>query len=158
MNTTALLMPQRVWLEMHAIRDADSCDVLVEMENGVVYTAMFVTLPFFERQMQLSYEVSKSLPECQPLQFATLETPHVVVPDLRSETIEDAIDNMIALDTFLSVFTQVTDDESEETPAQAEPAVRLTTLTTAGKRTTAEVAAVIIGEVLCCDPTTGDNC
>ncbi|HYO89411.1 MAG TPA: hypothetical protein VER79_12230 [Candidatus Limnocylindrales bacterium] len=154
MNTTALLMPRRVWLELPSTGDADSCDALVETENGVVYTAMFVTMPFFERQMQLSYEVSKSLPECMPLQYATLETPHVVVPDLRSETIEDAIDNMIALDTFLSVFTQVTDDE----PAEHAPATKLTTLTSVGKRTTAEVAAVIIGEVLCCDPTTGETC
>lgn len=154
MNTTALLMPRRVWLELHTLVDSDSCDVLVEMENGVVYTAMFVTVPFFERQMQLSYEVSKSLPECQPLQYATLETAHVVVPDLKSDTIEDAIDNMIALDTFLSVFTQVTDDE----PSDPAPMTRLTTLSTAGKRTTAEVAAVIIGEVLRCDSTTGETC
>ncbi len=155
MNTTALLMPRRIWPEVHAPGgDADSCDVWVEMEDGVVYAAAFVTMPYFERQMQLSYEVSKSLPECMPLPYATLETPHVVVPDLNSETIEDAIDNMIALDTFLSVFTQVTDDEPDE-PAQV---TRLTTLPTMGKRTTAEVAAVIIGEVLCCDPTTGDIC
>lgn len=154
MNTTVLLMPRRVWFELHASGDTDSCDVLVEMENGVVYTALFVTLPFFERQMQLSYEVSKSLPECQPLQYATLETAHVVVPDLRSDTIEDAIDNMIALDTFLSVFTQVTDDE----PAEPAPAAKPTMLPTAGKRTTAEVAAVIIGEVLLCDSTTGEIC
>lgn len=139
MNPKVLLMPRRVWFEMHTTGDADSCDVLVEMENDAVYTAAFVTMPFFERQMQLSYEVSKTLPDLMPLAYATLETPHVVVPNLRSETIEDAIDNMIAMDTFFGVFTQVTDDGPAAVP---------------GKRATAEVAAVIIDEVLRCDATT----
>ncbi len=139
MNPKVLIMPRRVWFEMHMAGDADSCDVLVEMENDAVYTAAFVTPPYFERQMQLSYEVSKTLPDLMPLPYATVETPHVVVPNLQGETIEDAIDNMIAMDTFFSVFTQVTDDE----PASV-----------AGKRATAEVAAVIIDEVLRCDSTT----
>jgi hypothetical protein len=153
MNPMALLMPRRVWREVPASGDSDSCDVLVEMEDGIVYTAAFVTVPYFERQMRLSYEVSKSLPECMPLSFMTVETPHVVVPDLSPDTIEDAIDNMIALDTFTGIFTQV----SEDAPAEPAPRPALTVLSP-GKRATAEVTAVIIDEVLCCDPTTGLNC
>ena len=154
MNPTVLLMPRRVWLEMPATGDTDSCDVLVEMEDGVVYTAAFVTMPYFERQMRLSYEVSKSLPECMPLSFMTVETPHVVVADLTPETIEDAIDNMIALDTFTGIFTQVTENE----PAEPTRMPSLTVINP-GKRATAEVAAVIIDEVLFCDPTTtGATC
>lgn len=151
MNPTVLLMPRRVWLEMPATGDTDSCDVLVEMEDGAVFTAAFVTMPYFERQMRLSYEVSKSLPECMPLSFMTVETPHVVVADLNAETIEDAIDNMIALDTFPGIFTQVTENEPARMPEL--------TVVNPGKRATAEVAAVIIDEVLCCDPTTtGAHC
>lgn len=154
MNPTALLMPRRVWLELPATGDSDSCDVLVEMEDGVVYTAAFVTMPYFERQMRLSYEVSKSLPDMMPLAYATVETPHVVVADLKAETIEDAIDNMIALDTFTGIFTQVSENE----PAEPSKAPTLTVINP-GKRATAEVAAVIIDEVLCCDPTTtGATC
>lgn len=149
MNPIALLMPRRVWLEMPATGDTDSCDVLVEMEDGAVFTAAFVTTPYFERQMRLGYEVSKSLPDMMPLAYATVETPHVVVADLNAETIEDAIDNMIALDTFLGIFTQVTESE----PAEPVKMPALTPIST-GKRATAEVAAVIIDEVLCCDPTT----
>lgn len=150
MNATALMMPRRVWRELPPTGDLDSCDVLVEMEDGVLYTAAFVTMPYFERQMRLSYEVSKSLPECMPLPFMTVETPHVVVADLDAETIEDAIDNMLALDTFLSIFTQVSENEP------AEPIRMLATRSAGpGKRATAEVAAVIIDEVLNCDPTTG---
>jgi hypothetical protein len=148
-----LLMPRRVWRELPASGDTDSCDVLVEMEDGIVYTAAFVTVPYFERQMRLSYEVSKSLPECMPLSYMTVETPHVVVPDLAPDTIEDAIDNMIALDTFPGIFTQVSENEPAE-PARA-PAL---TILNPGKRATAEVAAVIIDEVLVCDPTTGAYC
>ncbi|MEP7291059.1 MAG: hypothetical protein ABI835_04715 [Chloroflexota bacterium] len=132
-------LPEKVWIEMQDRGAADGCDVIVKMENGEYYTAVFVTLPYLERQMDLSYEVSKQLPYTTPVRYAALETPHVLVANLSRETIEDTIDNLIALDIFGSLFTQVTDDEGNEYERPAQPK---------GKRATAEVAAVVITEVL----------
>jgi hypothetical protein len=124
-----LQIPRRIWVEMHDKAEKLACDVIVEMENGAYYTAPFVTLPYLERQMQLSYEVSKTLPDTPAVHYAALETPHIIVTNLKLDTIEDTIDNLLALDTFESVFTQVTDDDG-------------------GKHATAEVAAVVLNEVL----------
>ncbi|MCC6803499.1 MAG: hypothetical protein IT319_11500, partial [Anaerolineae bacterium] len=66
-----------------------------------------------------------------------LETPHLLVSDLRGETIEDTIDNLLALDIFENLFTQVTDDGGREAEASAK-----------GKRATEEIAAVVVNEVL----------
>jgi hypothetical protein len=123
---------------MHDSAENAACDVIVEMENGAYYTAPFVTLPFLERQMTLSYEVSKTLPDTPPARYAALETPHIIVPNLDRDTIDDAIDNLLALDTFESVFTQVTDEDGNEHETPSNP----------GKRATAEVAAVVLNEVL----------
>lgn len=116
----------------------DACDVIVEMDNGIIYTAMFCTVPYLERQMDLSYEVSKTTPDTLPVRFAALETPHVLVANLERDTIEDTLDNLLALGTFASVFTQVTDDEDDELDYEFQP----------GKRATAEIAAVVLNEVL----------
>jgi hypothetical protein len=140
MNPVALLIPNRIWIETHDRAMNDSCDVIVEMEDGLVYTAMFVTLPYLERQMRLSYDMCKSLPDVPAVQYATLETPHIIVPDLSREVIDDTIDNLLALDTFSTLFTQVSDFE-EDFPMPS----------TSGKRATAEVAAVVINEVLVCE-------
>jgi hypothetical protein len=134
----SLPIPKRIWIEMHDAVESDACDVIVELESGVYYTAPFVTLPYLERQMSLSYEVSKTLPDALPTHYAALETPHIIVKDLCRETIEDTLDNLIALDTFESIFTQVTDEEGNEHAA----AIR------SSKRATAEVAAVVLNEVL----------
>jgi hypothetical protein len=143
MKTADLLIPKRIWIERHedASPDTcDACDVLVEMENGILYTAVFVTLPYLIRQMDLSYDVSKTLPDTPPVHYAALETPHLIVNNLSRETLEDTIDNLLALDTFVTLFTQVTGDDEEDTspvPLAAPP-----------KRATAEVAAVVLNEVL----------
>jgi hypothetical protein len=129
-------LPEHVWIEMQDRAEADACDVIVKMENGEYYTAIFATLPYLQRQMDLSYEVSKQLPYTTPVRYAALETPHILVPDLSRETIEDTIDNLLALDIFESLFTLVTDDEDTQ-PMQL-----------TGKRATAEVAAVVLTEVL----------
>ncbi len=73
------------------------------------------------------------------MHYTALETPHILVADLSRETIEDTIDNLLALDIFENLFTQVTDDEGNEyeRPDQAK-----------GKRATAEVAAAVLTEVL----------
>ncbi|MDX2161650.1 MAG: hypothetical protein SF162_10020 [bacterium] len=134
-----LLSPKRVWMEVQDKADSDSCDVIVQMENGAYYTAVFVTLPYLQRQMDLGYEVSKQLPDAAPVRYATLETPHVLVDQLAHDVIEDTIDNLIALDTFESLFTQLTDTEGDEVVNRLERR---------GKRATAEVAAVVMREVL----------
>jgi hypothetical protein len=38
------------------------------------------------------------------VRFIALETPHVVVENLLTETIEDTVENLITLGTFESVF------------------------------------------------------
>lgn len=130
-------MPKHVWIEMHAndSGEPDSCDVIVETESGKIYTSLFITIPYLQRQMELSLAVSKQLPDALPVRYAVLETPHVVVDNLERDTIEDTIDNLFTLDMFESVFTLVTEDETTRT-------------TTAGKRATTEVAAVVISDVL----------
>ena len=134
----SLQIPKHIWIEMHDKADNAACDVIVEMESGTYYTAPFVTLPYLQRQMDLSYEMSKTLPDTLPVRYSTLETPHIIVANLNRETIEDTIDNLLALDTFESVFTQVTDEDGGE----HEQPIRH------GKRATAEVAAVVLNEVL----------
>jgi len=130
-------MPKHVWIEMHAndSGEPDSCDVIVETESGKIYTSLFITIPYLQRQMELSLAVSKQVPDALPVRFAVLETPHVVVDNLERDTIEDTIDNLFTLDMFESVFTLVTEDETTRT-------------TTVGKRATTEVAAVVISDVL----------
>lgn len=132
-------VPEHIWIELHDSNEADACDVIVKMENGEYYTAMFVTLPYLSRQMDLSYEVSKQLPYTTPVRYAALETPHVLVADLSRESIEDTIDNLLALDIFENLFTQVTDTAGNEYTLPAKPK---------GKRATAEMAAVVLTEVL----------
>jgi len=133
-----LFIPKRVWLEKVDNSDG-ACDVIIQMENGAYYSAMFVTLPFLARQMDLGYEVSKQFPDTPPVRYATLETPHVLVDRLSLDVIEDTIDNLIMLDTFESLFTQITDDAGNEYVSRLERR---------GKRATAEVAAVVMNEVL----------
>ncbi|MBZ0275225.1 MAG: hypothetical protein K8I60_03725 [Anaerolineae bacterium] len=137
-------MPRRVCFEMHQDGgvEPDACDVIVEMESGKMFTALFVTMPYLKRQMELSYAVSKQLPDTQPVRYAVLETPHILVDVLDKDTIEDTIDNLLALDVFEGLFTLVTEDGDTDT----------TTRTTMnGKRATAEVAAVVLSDVLVVD-------
>lgn len=133
-------MPKHVWIEMHSndAGESDSCDVIVETESNKIYTSVFITIPYLQRQMELSLTVSKQFPDTLPVRYAVLETPHVVVDNLERDTIEDTIDNLVALDIFETVFTLVTEDETTRT-------------TTAGKRATTEVAAVVISDVLVVD-------
>ena len=137
---TNLQIPQRVYLEKHdGLEKPDACDVIVEMEDGTIYTAMFVTLPYFQRQMDLTFAMSKQLPDAPPVHYAALETPHIVVENLERDTIEDTIDNLLALDVFEGLFTQVTEDPEETQTART---------SSTGKRATAELAAVVLSDVL----------
>src|SRR5258705_10445806 len=105
-------MPKHVWVEMHSndSGESDSCDVIVEIEDSKIYTSVFITIPYMQRQMELSYEVSKQIPEALPVRYAVLETPQVWMETLERDTIEDTIDNLLTLDMFESVFTLVTED------------------------------------------------
>lgn len=133
-----LRMPSRVLIEVHG-SDNDARDVIVEMEDGVIYTAVFVTMAYLRRQMELTLEVCQQLPDTTPVSFATLDTPHIVVEDLDRDTIEDTIDNLLAMEVFASVFTQVTEDEND---------TETTTTNGSGRRATQEVAAVVLSDVL----------
>lgn len=126
--------PDRVWLELH--REKDSCDVIVQMDDGTVYTALFVTLPYLHRQMELSYEVTRQLQTTPAVRYAALDTTHILVEDLAREVIEDTIDNLIALDVFESYFIRVTAHETDDRTSDD------------GKLATQEVAAVVISDVL----------
>lgn len=133
-------MVKHVWIEAHAndAGEPDACDVIVELENHKIYTSLFTTIPYLQRQMELNFTVIKQLPDALPVRYAVQETPHVVVEKIERDTIEDTIDNLIALDVFESVFTLVTEDETTRTY-------------TGGKRATTEVAAVVISDVLVVD-------
>lgn len=137
MISANLQIPKRVWIEMYDETERDACDALIEMENGTIYTAVFVTLSYLRRQMDLSYEMSKQLPDAPPVRYAALETPHVLVDSTDRDTIEDTIDNLLALDVFEGFFTQVTEDEPEDARTKKK-----------GKRATSEMAAVVISDVL----------
>jgi hypothetical protein len=138
MNLEFGVMPRRIWIENHDA-DRDACDVIVEMDDGNYYTAAFVTLPFLRRQMELSFEVSKQLPDATALRYAVMDTPHIVVENLCRDVIEDTIDNLLALDTFETVFTLVVDDNEPNVEQRAR---------------TAEMTAVVLNEVLTIEDTT----
>ncbi len=138
MNLEYGVMPRHIWVERQDA-DREACDVIVEMEDGNYYTAAFVTLPFLRRQMELSFEVSKQLPDATALRYAVMDTPHIVVENLCRDVIEDTIDNLLALDTFETVFTMVVD----ELESNVEQRTR-----------TAEMTAVVLNEVLNVDDAT----
>ena len=123
---------KHVWIELHH-DNPDACDVIIEMEDGTIYTALFVTPDYLHRQMELSYDLSKQVPDTVPVRFAVLDTPHIAVESLDRDTIEDTLDNLLAMEVFESIFTQVTD----------QPAT-----TTGGRRATQEVAAAVLSDVL----------
>ena len=137
----SLQIPVRIWIEKHDndSKNPDACDVIVKMEDETYHTAVFVTLPYLSRQMDLSYEMCKEIPYATPVHYAALETPHILISRCDREAIEDTIDNLLALDIFENLFTQVTDEEGAE---HNSPSPRT------GKRATKEVAAVVLNEVL----------
>src|SRR5690348_8368945 len=106
-------MINRLWIEQHlSVSEAqrDNADVLVETENGSHWRASFVTIPFLQRQMQLSRSFAEDVKKLHPVRFAAIETPHVIVDNLLETTIEDAVDNLMKLGVFESIFTLCTDE------------------------------------------------
>src|SRR5258708_22825449 len=105
-------MINKVWIEQNlAVSEAqrDSAEVMVETYDGLRWRASFVTIPFLQRQMSLTREVSKEQHNMPPVRFIAIETPHVIVENLLQDTVEHTIDNLMTLVTFESGFTA--DDE-----------------------------------------------
>lgn len=136
-----VMIPEKIWCEMHA--EGDACDVIVRMENGTVFTALFATIPYIRRQMELTFVMTEGVPDTPPVRYAALDTPHIMVENLERDTIEDAIDNLVTQDVFESLFTRVTENETEEDSRTSND----------GRRATQEVAAVVIEDVLVVDGT-----
>jgi hypothetical protein len=127
----------RVYIERHADNN-HACDVIVKTSDGTVYTCLFVTLNYLRRQMEINYLFCKQVEDSVPVRFAALDTPHLLVEKLDRDTIEDTIDNLLALDIFETLFTRVTEREGDPTAKANRDA----------GRTTQEVAAVVISDVL----------
>lgn len=132
----AVPAPESVWFELH--REGDACDVIVRMDDGNVYTASFVTVDYLYRQMAMNYEMTKQLPDTPAVRYAAIDMGHIIIESLDKDTIEDTLDNLLALDVFESYFVRVTDDDEPE-------AARTNN---GGRRATQEVAAVVISDVL----------
>jgi hypothetical protein len=141
--TPNLALPDidRVYIERH-IDSPHACDVLVRMTDGTIYTCLFVTLTHLRRQMEMNRIMLQQVECAVPARFAALDTPHMLVEALDKDTIEDAIDNLLALDMFETMFTRVTELPSEDVAEGKRRAKRDTT------RTTQEVAAVVLSDVL----------
>jgi hypothetical protein len=107
-------MIKHVWIDQQhkegSDPDLDIADVLVETEDGLIWSASFVTIPYLQRQMDMSREIARGVENMPPVRFFALETPHVVVEDLLPDTIEDTIDNLMTLGTFESVFVLCTEE------------------------------------------------
>lgn len=131
-----ILTIERVWIERHD-DDESARDVIVRLEDGNIYTSLFVTLPYLTRQMQINYEFSKNVEDTVPVRFAVLDTPHILVESLDPDTIEDTIDNLLVMDVFETLFTRVTEDQRIEALNAA-----------TGRRATQEIAAVVLSDVL----------
>ncbi len=131
-----MIVPDRTYCEMH--EEGDACDVIVRMENGAMYTALFATISYVHRQMDLTLMVTESIPETPPVRYAVVDTPHIIVDELERSIIEDTIDNLVAQDVFESLFTRVTRDAAADKQRTSSD----------GERATQEIAAAVIEEVL----------
>ncbi len=107
-------MIKHIWIE-RPLEGLDprygSADVMVETDDELLWSASFVTIPYLQRQMDLSSDVANDLPNMPPVRFTAIETPHVIVEDLSEDTIEDTIDNLMTLGIFESVFMLYTEDK-----------------------------------------------
>jgi hypothetical protein len=138
-SIAGLHTPDAVLIELH--REEDACDVIVKMDDGTVYTALFATMPYLQRQMELNYQVTQQVSDTPPVRYVAMDTPHILVQALDRDTIEDTIDNLIALDVFEGHFTRVTEHHTSDTTTTPRTGNN-------GRRATQEVAAVVISDVL----------
>jgi len=131
-----LIVPEEIYCEMDD--EGDACDVIVRMEDGSMYTALFATLSYIHRQLDLTWMVTGSIPETPAVRYAVLDTPHIIIERLCLDLIEDTIDNLVAQDVFESLFTRVTEIEPQPAPAAA----------TKSHFTTQAIAQAVIDDVL----------
>jgi hypothetical protein len=106
------MIVKRIWmdtLDEDFDPATDGVDVMVEMVNGEVWTAHFVTLAYLKQQMEMSVAVAVTEGILGRAGFVALETPHVIVESLNRESIEDVVEDLLTLGTFESVFDLVTD-------------------------------------------------
>jgi hypothetical protein len=89
----------------------DNADVFVQTGDDFWWHTSFVTVQYLQRQMYLSGDIARESYRMTPVRFVAIETPHVIVENLRQETIEDTIDNLITLGVFESVFMPYPQDE-----------------------------------------------
>ena len=127
-----LSFPHKIWFELHP--EHDCCDAFVQMEDGYLYSAVFITSAYIQRQMRLTSELARLQPEAAPVAYAVLDMAHIVVETMARETLEDAIYNLIAQDVFEGCFTRVS----------AEP----TSSGDDSRFATQEMAAVVMHDVL----------
>ncbi len=108
-------MIKHVWIERDKGEgfdpERDSADVLVQTDDDLIWSSSFVTIPYLQRQMDLSRDVAKDVHNMPPVRFMAIETPHVIVESLLRDTIEDTIDNLMTLGIFESVFVLYSLDE-----------------------------------------------
>jgi hypothetical protein len=109
-------MIKRIWIDRGSGEDfdaaGDNADVLVETDDGLMWSASFVTIPYLQRQMELSRDVANDADDMQPVRFIAIETPHVIVENLSQDSIEDTIDNLMTLGIFESVFALYSEEVS----------------------------------------------
>ena len=107
-----MMLIKRIWMDstdgLAPDPKSGDVDVMVEMENGEIWTAHFVTLPYLSQQLEMSFTV----PDTAKIGFVALETPHVIVRDLDQETVEDVIYELMGLGTMESVFDLVIEPEA----------------------------------------------
>ncbi|MCD4686441.1 MAG: hypothetical protein K8S97_10950 [Anaerolineae bacterium] len=112
------MLIKRVWIERIPGADVDPkngfADVLVEVEGDELWQAQFVTLSHLRQEMQLSLDVARAYDKTLwTTQFIALETPHVIVDQITQETIENVVDNLMALGVFESIFKELSHYENK---------------------------------------------
>jgi hypothetical protein len=111
------MLVKRVWTDLvegPADPGQGDVDVMVEMENGELWTAHFVTVPYLRQQIDLSKTVANDQSELGNIGFVALETPHVIVEKIDQNAIEDIVDDLMVLGTFEAVFDLVIDTPEEQ--------------------------------------------
>lgn len=107
------MLVKRIWMDSVDGQPPDpvagDVDVMVEMENGELWTAHFVTIPYLQQQLTMSAAVTGS----ELNSHVALETPHVIVQQVSQEHIEDIVYELIGAGTFESVFDLVIDVPTE---------------------------------------------
>ena len=105
---------KRVWIDDSEDFELGWADVLAEMDDGSLWMARFVTIPYLQQQMDYGLQVSEGLPNTPEVRYATIDTRHIIVDRLDLDTIEDVIDNLLALDVFESMLAPVSGTNAEE--------------------------------------------